>query len=217
MKTTYTFIILAVSCFTQSCSVPLISEMQSARTVEKGELEITPGVLLAEDQIQGGVTIKTGIAEKTDFQLAVELGQLYDPYLIVERSDQTSGSRFPVYGFVNIGVKHAFIRNYLALNAPVGIYISNEYNAVGIGPSLIGTCPIIRDKIELSLAPKLSMAYADNYEVIAMIASFHSNLALSKDLNKWALRLEFSVMQGNNMFGGVGFSYAFSRSKQSPD
>lgn len=205
----------SLNCFIlllSGCTIPLLSEMQSARTVEKGNYEITPQLQLSNDQIQGGIQFKTGINLKTDIQFRAELGQTNNQIFTSSRNIQSS--YYPRYGIITIGMKHAVIRNYLAFDAPVSIYISSDYNAIGIGPSIIGTLPIIKNKIELSLAPKLSLAYADSYEILAMITSIHSNLAISHDLNKWAFRLEFSLMQGNKLYGGTGISYTFSKSKK---
>lgn len=183
-----------------SCAGPLLSEMQSARTVEAGKLEATPIFQLNESQRQFGLQLRTGINGNLDLSTKFEYGH-YD-----------GRSEVYDYSLGSVGVKYGFIKNLLAFNLPIGFYQNADLVAYGLSPSVIGTIPIIKNKFELSLIPKYSIGLIrDNgsNEYFDLFTA-QANLAISSNLNKWAFRTEGSYMGNDKFYFGLGFSYTIN-------
>lgn len=191
--------------------MPLISEMQSARTIERKKLEITPILQLSTTQKQVGVQFRTGIGEKMDVHFKGEFGRFENRYSYGFGSTKYSTD----YGFFTCGLKYGIVKDHLAVNFPIGIYMERNAVAFGFGPSLIGTFPIVKDKVELSLIPKINTVILN--EGMGLFFTAHTNLALSSDLNKWAIRPEVSCVLPRTIYGGIGFSYVFDLKKAKKD
>lgn len=193
-------IIIGIALLT-SCAGPLLSEMQSARTVETGKLEVSPIVQMNEDQSQLGLQLRTGINGNMDLSTKFEYGRIDNRF---EESD---------YRLATIGIKYGFIKNILAINLPLGVYHETDLLAYGLSPSLIGTIPIIKNKFELNLVPKYSFGLINEKDGSDESFGFFTgqvNLAMSSNLNKWAFRTEGSYTGNDKFYFGLGFSYTFN-------
>ena len=197
------FLIAIISFAFQGCA-PVFSELQSARTVGKNRLDVTPSFSSVGSPNDGtsdavqyhfGAQVAYGITEKIDIRSRYERVWL---------NDDATGFGLNVFG---LGPKFGIIKDRVAIYLPVGVSFGED----GIGntqfhPTLLLSLPAIKDKLEFTLAPKYLIGEGDNLFALNFGASF------SKNLNSWAVRAEYGLLYGEeSVFGqfSVGFTKAF--------
>ena len=173
-----------------SC-VPVFSDLQSARTVGAGQVELTPFATFNEAQNEYGANLAIGLTPTIDLRARYEYVSLGD------------GEGTGVYG---IGPKFGIIPNRIAAFLPVGNAFNPELSDQWqIQPTLLFTQPIVEDKFEATLSPKYLVYFCESCG-----GYFATNLgfAWGTDLNRWAIRAEYGrIFSGE----GVGqFSMGFS-------
>ncbi len=224
MKTinpSHLLLIAGLAVTVQSCA-PVFSELQSARTVGKNRVEITasgssvaPSDPEDEDIKEGqnhlGVQGAYGITPKLDFRVRYEYIRL---------KDHTLDSTFKGINVIAFGPKISLLKDKIALSLPFGKAFGSAAEDLfdeGDGggswqfhPSLLVSLPAIKDKIDINIAPKYLMTLCkDCGDQLAV----NFGLALSTDLNKWAIRPEYGILfyPGEN-FHYNQFSIGFSKS-----
>lgn len=168
---------------TQSCA-PIFSEVQSARTVGQGNFELTPAysdVSFGYDgekesmQKQFGLHLAYGLSDKIDLRV---------------RYESVLGEEINVLG---IGPKFNLIENRVSVYLPIGSYIGEgmTWDLVQFHPTLLLTQPIVDNNLEITAAPKLLIPVTEPGELLTAI---NFNLAISSDLDKWAIRPEYGLL-----------------------
>lgn len=171
-----------------SCA-PTLTEMQSARTIEKNMIELTPSysrATLSRNagnnsllQNQFGLGIGYGISDRIDLKLKYE-------WINTSLSGFENASIFGLEGKYNI------FRDKVSFSTAFGRGIGqNLGDSWQLHPKVILTLPIIYDKLEISLIPKYLITFSDNYN---NLLSSSLGLGYSQDLSKWALRLEYGIL-----------------------
>ncbi len=195
-----TLIIIVLSLSIQSCA-PIFSEVQSARTVGKNNFEVTPAFSTVNFAYEGdreaiqkqfGLHMAYGITDDVDLRL---------------RYENVLGEEINVLA---IGPKINIVENMVSIYLPIGSYIGDEMSIemVQFHPTLLLTQPIVENKIDFTAAPKLLIPFSNEIETLFAL---NFNLALSNDLNRWAIRPEYGFLFNPGEKGYYGqFSIALS-------
>jgi hypothetical protein len=195
------FVLLSI--LFQGCA-PVFSEMQSARTVGKNRLDVTPTLssvgIPSDESIEAvqyhiGIQAAYGLTEKIDIRSRYERIWLQDEAL---------GAGVNVFG---IGPKFGIVKDRVSIYLPIGA----SFDEGGVSnpqfhPTLLLSLPAIKNKLDLTLAPKYLISEGDNLFAVNFGASF------SKNLNNWAIRAEYGLLFGGDSdFGqfSIGFTKAF--------
>ena len=190
----WVIIVTMIALFT-SC-VPVFSDMQSARTLGKGNFEATPYYTntLASSEDKGvsmaNVNFGVGLSENVDIR-----GRF--SYLWYNGE----GGGATVFG---IGPKISIVPDRLSLFLPFGGSLSGD--DWQLQPTVFYSLPIIEKKFESTISPKYVFNICESCD-----GYFATNLgiAFSEDLSKYAIRAEY----GRAFFdeGGIGqFSIGYS-------
>lgn len=173
----------------ESC-VPVFSDLQSARTLKKGNFEGTPYYTNTgsggenKGASHTGLNFGLGLSEKIDLRGRFEYQWL----------NGTEGSGSFIFG---LGPKFGIIPDRLSLFIPVGTITGATLWQVQ--PTLFLTQPIVQDKFEITVSPKYIVSICED---CGSYFTTNLGLAMSKDLTKYAWRIEYGrlIQQG----GGVG-------------
>lgn len=197
---------LGISLTFTSCA-PVFSEMQSARTVGKGKIELTPALSQTFNRTEGeneviqeqiGGHLAYGITPRLDIRLRYE-------YL------QSSYEETINFQAMGLGLKYAIVPQRLAFYLAVGGIIQGSEEAqMQCHPTLLVTLPLVTNKLELNLSTK-SILYFDVYDPNVI---WNLGLGLSTNLNKWTFRPEYGrfygIEDGSRLHQfSLGFSWIF--------
>lgn len=183
----------------QQC-VPVFSDLQSARTVGKGNVELTPFYSrTASVQSHFGINGAVGVSPTIDLRARFEHVFAFD-----DSDDLNSG-----VSVLAIGPKFGIIPNRIAFSLPIGTsfgeYASDNFQ---IHPTLLLTQPLVQDKFEMTLAPKYLIPFCEN-----CTGNFAANLGLaySRDLDLWAIRAEYGrLFYPDGGFGQFSLGFSFN-------
>jgi len=199
------FLLLAAGL--TSCA-PVFSDLQSARTVGKGKVELTPG---ATNTYAVDSENSSAIQQHFGAQLAYGLTRRLDVRLRYENI--STNFEIPSVDVLGFGLKYAVVPDILAVYVPVGGVINKNFEErqFQTQPTLLFTLPIVANKIELNMAGK-SIFYFD-YEGVNM--AWNMGFGLSTNLKKWVLRPEYGRLYEIDGQGAplsqlsLGFSWVF--------
>ncbi len=191
-----TMVILAL--FT-GCA-PVFSDLQSARTLGSGQVELTPYYTNTgkESDSKGinhiGTNFGIGLNENIDIRGKIDRSWM--------EGEENTG-----FTVVGLGPKFSLIPNRIALFIPAGRAFGNDAgNTWQMQPTVFLTQPIIPEKLELTLSPKYLLNLCQDCG-----GNFATNIGISgsKDFSKMAWRAEYGRIIGNG--GGLGqFSIGIS-------
>lgn len=201
------FLLTAISI--SSC-VPVFSDLQSARTIGKSRVEVTPSVSKVsmtdnsqklDLQSHYGVQLGYGLSNTIDLRFRYEHIGLSN---VISYPGLTYQTSFNVVGF---GLKASVIPKILSIYLPIGKEMSsNGSKTTMIQPTIFVTAPLIKEKVEFTFAPKY-IYLLENTDT--KFIAFNFGLALSSNLNQWAIRPEYGVMVSNDS-GTSGYYSHFS-------
>ncbi|KAA3606333.1 MAG: hypothetical protein DWQ06_02495 [Calditrichaeota bacterium] len=176
---------LVASNFMSSCA-PTFSELQSARTIEKGKLEITPSYSSVDyegDSIQDHYGIQTaiGIGGRADFRVRFE-------QISVEGTEELDVS---VLGF---GPKIEILEGKTAVYFPVGFAFGDDIRTSKswqFHPTFLATIPI-SNNFEINPSGKFLIPL--NQDDSDILVAFNLGLGISSNLQKYAIRPEIGFL-----------------------
>ena len=187
-----TILALVVLTTVQSC-VPVFSDLQSARTVGAGQVELTPFGTFNEGQNEFGANIAIGLSPNIDLRARYE-------YVSLGEGEGT--------GVFGIGPKFGIIPGRIAAFLPVGNALNEEYSANWqIQPTMLLTQPIVPDKLEATLSPKYLVYFCDS---CGGLFATNVGLAWGTDLNKWAIRAEYGRAFSDGSVGQFSLGFSFN-------
>jgi hypothetical protein len=187
MKATYRINALAavsvalLAAVLNGCFAPPMANMQSARTMDAGEVRISayaaPIKETENDEVianEYGFILGFGASGRSEWQLR------FDRFQFTEEDDG--------YNFTSFGPKIGAIKNRLAVMLPVGLFWADGigFDTVQIHPGLIVT-PVSTNYIELNTSGKMILPINQDLNKWGVV---NAGLGLSSDLNKWALMPE---------------------------
>jgi hypothetical protein len=189
--------------FAAGCFAPF-SDLQSAKTLGKGNFEVTPGysAYLAEDEgdmekvqddflVQGGY----GLSDFLDLRLRYE----HASGLEIE-GDRISAN------ILAFGPKMRLAKNWLALYVPIGFAFGGDVDSSSdtwqVHPTLLMTVPIGKF-FELNPSAKVMIPLSKGMDTLY---AFNVGFALSSDVRKWAIRPEVGLC--TNFEGDYALQYS---------
>ena len=176
-------IALVLSTMVSACA-PVFSDLQSAKLVGKGAVEVTPGfssVSFADGdsghvQDHAGLQLATGVHDKVDLRVRYE-------HVWVD-----GGGGVNVLGF---GPKVQLFRNYAALYVPVGFAFGSDIDSGktwAVHPTLLITGQI-HPNVELNWSGKYLVPFSE--DAGDDLLAFNLGLGLGPADSRWAIRPEF--------------------------
>jgi len=177
-----TIFILALGC------APTFSEMQSARTVGKNNIEITPTISAVESsQASGNVQNHYGLQAAYGLSEKLDLRVRYERIVYDDENGQNIGTN--ILGF---GPKYSFIKNKVTGYLPLGRALgNNSENTWQLQPTLLLTQAIIDNKLNATLSPKYLLRLCSMCDDLV---AFNIGFSISSDLNKWSVRPEYGML-----------------------
>ena len=170
---------------------PFSSDLQSARMVGKGRVEVTPeysSIQFAEQERQlekgevqkstgtlKGLQVAYGLSEKIDFRV---------------RAEHFEFRNISTYVF-SIGTKMSLVKDRVALYLPIWFV---DFKPAAIQPTLLLTFPVVKNKIEFNPSVKNIISLGGYDPNSTFLVGVNAGLGISTDLSKWALRPEYSMV-----------------------
>lgn len=107
---------------------------------------------------------------------------------------------------IGIGPKYSLLQNRIALYVPVGRAFGEEDldESWQMHPTLLLTQPLLKDKIDLYLAPKYLITFCDECDDLFAV---NAGLALSNNISSWSIKPEYGMLFN---YGEKGFFSHFS-------
>lgn len=171
-----------------SCS-PVFSDLQSARTVGQGRVEVTPHYTSAS--VSDGESSES-IQRHIGLQAAIGITPRFDIRIRYENAWLEGAGFGDGISILAVGPKVSLLENHIALSVPMGRALGEgTLESWQIHPTLILSLPAIPDKIDVTLAPKYLMRLCGECENFIAV---NMGLAISSNLRNWAIRPEFGLL-----------------------
>ena len=203
-------ILLTLACtlaFLTGCVAPF-SDIQSAKLLGKGNVEVTPSYSSVSVTSEGetehvqnhlGVQAGFGLLEFMDLRVRYER--------ITGDLDEEESFGVNVIGF---GPKFRLAKNWLALYVPVGFAFGEDIEIAEtwqVHPTLLATFPFGKS-FELNPSAKVMIPLKKNE--LDTLYAFNLGAAISTDVSKWAIRPEVGICTnfegGHYMHFSIGLS-----------
>ena len=218
-----TLIIFLLVCLTvlfPGCA-PVFSEMQSAKLIGPGHVEITSSfssVSISSEgesehiQNQFGVQAGLGVNRIMDFRLRYE--HISVDMEVLAGGLNSFGLGIPESFGVNIlgfGPKFSLVKDWVAIFVPVGFAFGEDLEVSDtwqIHPTLLLTLPISK-YIEFNSSAKALIPFQSGQETLV---AFNLGIGISPNLEKWVIRTEIGFLynpgeSGHFMHLSVGYTY----------
>lgn len=201
-KTILSLLVFSGQLALMTSCVPVFSDMQSARTLGKGNVEGTPYYTNsgadADNKGVSHASVNFGVGLSENVDIRARLSYLWF---------NGEGGGTTIFG---IGPKFSLVPERLSFFLPIGG--SSSWETWQTQPTIFYSQPIVKNRFEATISPKYILNFCEDCTGL-----FATNLgiAISKDLSKNALRLEYGrvFVEG----GGVGqfsFGYSFTLNKK---
>jgi hypothetical protein len=207
-------IIFLLACLTvifPGCA-PVFSELQSAKLVGPGHIEVTPSFSSVSVSSEGesehiqnhyGIQAALGVSSMMDFRLRYER-------VSVDLQDMDSDESFGV-NVLGFGPKFSLVKDMVAAYFPVGFAFGEDIEVSEtwqIHPTLLITVPISK-YIEFNPSAKVLIPLKGEQDTLV---AFNLGTAISANLEKWAIRPEIGFLynpgeSGHFMHFSIGFTY----------
>ena len=177
------------------CVAPINSSFESARMLEKGDVELMGGYARYSvhdanefESSNSNITARIGIGVTDKFNLKARYTRLTTP----------GGGSKAGMNYFEIAPKFSLKEDKIAAVVPLGFYFSKGAKYSVVSPKLLFTYPQSK-KFDLTLAIKSDIYFSGGI-------MFGANLGagFSSDLDKWAIRPEIGLMSGGIWNAGIG-------------
>jgi hypothetical protein len=201
MKRAFAFVLAVIV----SACAPVFSDLQSAKLVGKGKVEVTPGfssVSFSDEEGSGhvqdhaGVQVAAGMHDKIDLRVRYERVKVEDA---------------PGINVLGFGPKIMIVRDHLAAYIPVGFAFGGDIESEhswAVHPTLLLSGQV-HPSVELNGSAKyLVPLHEDGGD---NLLAFNVGLGLGPRQGRWAIRPEFGMLfnpgeEGHFKQFSVGFS-----------
>lgn len=203
-------LVFLLTLLTPSCA-PVFSDLQSARTVGKGQHEITPGYSSVGFSSDGE---SDGVQNELSFNYAFGLSDKVDLrfryfYVWGKGDDASFGDNINAIG---IGPKISLVEDRVAVFLPLGLPFGDgvEDASLQFHPTILLTQPLVPEKLDLTLGAKYITVFEEDAEGLV---AFNLGAAFSTtNVRDWAVRLEYGRLFNPGEMGSYGqFSLGFSK------
>lgn len=199
------------------CAAPIFSDLQSAKLLDPGKVEVTPGfssISFADE----GESFHT--QDNVGFQLGVGLARTVNlrfryEYLWVDSDGENETAD---YNILALGPKVGIVEDWFSVYVPVGLAVEDEHS-IQTHPTVLFTIPF-NQYIEFNTAAKYIWTFERDY---SDAFGFNIGAGLSTDLDQWVARPEFGMLfpaeKGSTGYYyqfGIGLTYYFSGRKKLP-
>jgi len=205
------FLLVCLIVIFPACA-PVFSEMQSAKLVGPGDIEVTPSFSSVSFSSEGesehiqnhyGIQAGLGVNKQMDFRLRYER-------VSVDMQDMDSDESFAV-NVLGFGPKFSLVKDMVAAYIPIGFAFGEDIEVSEtwqIHPTLLITLPIGK-YIEFNPSAKVLIPLKGEQETLV---AFNLGTAISANLEKWAIRPEIGFLydpgeSGHFMHFSIGFTY----------
>ncbi len=203
------FLLVGLTVLFPGCFAPVFSDLQSAKLVGPGNLEVTPSFSSVSFSSEGesrdvqnhlGIQAGLGVSSIMDFRGRYE-------HISVDQGESESFG-VNVLGF---GPKFSLVKDWVAFYVPVGfafgegIEVSDSWQ---VHPTLLLTLPVSK-YIELNPSAKILIPFQDEKDILV---AFNLGAGISTNLEKLAIRPELGFLinpgeSGSYMHLSIGFTY----------
>ena len=208
LKNIFIILCMPTALYITACA-PAFSEMQSAKTVGKGNVEITPhysSVHFSNDgetnkmQNNFGIQATVGLSDRVDLRFRYEHARLD-----IEGLESGGG-----INEMRIGPKMSLLKDRVALSFPVGLAFGNDIEVsetFGIYPTLLLTAPV-NEQLEINGSAKVMIPIGNDSDVLT---AYTFGPGFSTNLARWAIRPEIGILLNPGEDGaflnyGIGLS-----------
>lgn len=191
---------------------PVFSDLQSAKLVDKGHVEVTPSYsrvgLSVPDEDEGHIQDEFGVQMGVGVSDAVELRGRFAHVQVANDG--------PSVEVVGVGPKVRLVKDRLAFYVPIGRAFGDEGEGADFGetwqvhPTLLFTLPANRN-FEVNASAKYLIPLNGGEESENLLA-FNLGFGVGADVDKFAVRPEFGVLfnpgeDGHWYHFSLGFSF----------
>lgn len=169
-----------------ACVAPINTTFESARMLQKGELEVAghyTHYTFSNDGESEAVNNNLGIRAGYGFSEKFNLKARYE--WLAPTDENGEG-----LNYIDIAPKFQILPKYIAGTLPLGLYFDEGETEFVMSPKLIFTYPA-NDYFEVTLATKADIFPEDEADVYLGV---NLGLGLSTNLNRWAVRPEIGWM-----------------------
>lgn len=197
----------AMMAFVTGCVAPF-SDLQSARLLGKGNIEVTPGFGTVSINDEGETQ---HVQNNYGAQLGYGLTKFMDLRLRYEYIRATSGEDSVNVNVIGFGPKFRLAKNWLAFYVPIGFAFGGDMEAGDssdtwqVHPTLLATFPVAKF-LEINPSAKVMIPFSS--ESFDTLYAFNLGLAISPDVSKWAIRPEVGIC--TDFGSGSGYFLHFS-------
>lgn len=202
MKPKLTLLIsFAVLCFASGCFVPVNLNYESAKMLQKGDVELQGSYSTYFDdngdnaQNDLGAKIGFGVSESYNFKFRFEY---------MESVSST-------YFYIEADNKFSIKENKIAASVPLGFYFGDDGDYFDFYPKFYFTL-VNKQKFDFTIIPKTHII--TDFTDASIVFGISAGMGFSSNLNKWAVRPEIGVDSGPFFSFGIGFSYYFQKKKE---
>lgn len=180
-----TLIVFVIGC------APTFSNLQSAKLVGKGKLEVTPSFSMVYFTDEGsmehcqkdyGLQIAYGLQDKSNFLLRYE-------FINVPPMEGLYGESLSA-NVLGLGPKIGIVKDRIALCVPIGFAFGGNIEDISetwqFHPTLIATLPV-GNYFEFNPSSKVLVPLNGNSDILI---AFNLGAGISTNLDKWAIRPE---------------------------
>jgi hypothetical protein len=185
--------------------------MESARTLDKGEVEVTgyfAHYLVANDgesqEINNNYGFRVGYGISDPFDIRVR-------YIRLVSAEEDGGG----LNYLAVAPKYSLKEDIFAVTVPIGAYFDDMDDTWFLSPRLIVTYPFPNDKVDVSFSSKVDFYFEEDTDPTV---GFNLGAGFSSDLNTWAFRPEIGLLFSTSSDNtakywsfGVGMTYNISK------
>lgn len=184
-----TCILLVVSIFLTGCAAPF-SDLQSARTVGRNRVEVTPSISAVSFASEGETE---HVQNHYGVQAAYGLGNSLDFRVRFERIALEGESRDP-FDALGFGPKIGIVKDIIAINLPFGLALNDDIETSDswqFHPTILFT-PISGKGFEINTSAKalIPLSSEDSDTLIAL----NVGAGVSTNMDKWSIRPEIGFL-----------------------
>lgn len=191
-------LVLTLTALLPACA-PVFSDLQSARTLGKGHLELTPSFsstawtdpdTTAQVQTHLGLQFAAGASDVLDLRFRFERVSMTGD------DDPRTRDDIPSVNVVALGPKVRLVKGVVAAYLPVGFAFGRDVDVSEtweMQPTLLVTAPLARSA-ELNLSAKYIVLLSREAEAEDNLVAFNVGLGLGPKLDRWVLRPEIGFL-----------------------
>jgi len=184
------FALMGMTALVTGCVAPF-SDLQSAKLLGKGNVEVTPSYTSVSVSDEGQTE---HIQNHYGAQIGFGLAKFMDLRLRYEHISATVDEESVSANVIGFGPKFRLAKNWLAFYLPIGFAFGGDVEdgseSWQIHPTLLATVPVGK-YLEINPSAKIMIPFSS--DAFDTLYAFNLGLAISSDVSKWAIRPEVGI------------------------